>query len=192
LVQLVVDGQSPAGEMDYDDGRILWPWRQCDLLIIDDVDVGASQPSDNTPATPFHLVQPQDLVDALTTDGNPEPLEWLGHRRSVWVVGDPSNTVAWRRAIAGLMDVEEEEIMTVEPARMETKPLELTTMGRARRVAAEAIFKLGAMPYNIVERSMRAFGKEVVPRILRILDRDPPPTVRQPHRRCTPCEARSG
>ena len=34
------------------------------------------------------------------------------------------------------------------------------------------IFKLGAMPYDMVERSMTAFGEEVVPRIRRILDRD--------------------
>ena len=32
------------------------------------------------------------------------------------------------------------------------------------------IFKLGAMPYEIVERSMRAFGDEVMPRIRRVLD----------------------
>jgi alkanesulfonate monooxygenase SsuD/methylene tetrahydromethanopterin reductase-like flavin-dependent oxidoreductase (luciferase family) len=34
------------------------------------------------------------------------------------------------------------------------------------------IFKLGAMPYDMVERSMSAFGEEVVPRIRRVLDRD--------------------
>src|SRR5580693_9027602 len=34
------------------------------------------------------------------------------------------------------------------------------------------IFKLGAMPYDMVERSMRAFGEEVVPRIRCILDSD--------------------
>jgi len=34
------------------------------------------------------------------------------------------------------------------------------------------IFKLGAMPYDMVERSMSAFGDEVVPRIRSVLDRD--------------------
>ena len=33
------------------------------------------------------------------------------------------------------------------------------------------IFKLGAMPYDLVERSMRAFGEEVMPRIRGVLDR---------------------
>ena len=32
------------------------------------------------------------------------------------------------------------------------------------------IFKLGAMPYDMVERSMAAFGEEVVPRIRHLLD----------------------
>jgi hypothetical protein len=34
------------------------------------------------------------------------------------------------------------------------------------------IFKLAAMPYDMVERSMSAFGEKVVPRIRRVLDRD--------------------
>jgi hypothetical protein len=34
------------------------------------------------------------------------------------------------------------------------------------------IFKLGAMPYGIVERSMTLFGEEVMPRIRRVLDDD--------------------
>ncbi len=34
------------------------------------------------------------------------------------------------------------------------------------------IFKLGAMPYDMVERSMIAFGEEVVPRLRRGLDRE--------------------
>jgi alkanesulfonate monooxygenase SsuD/methylene tetrahydromethanopterin reductase-like flavin-dependent oxidoreductase (luciferase family) len=42
---------------------------------------------------------------------------------------------------------------------------ELDLMGLA------LIFKLGAMPYDMVERSMSAFGEEVVPRIRRVLGR---------------------
>jgi alkanesulfonate monooxygenase SsuD/methylene tetrahydromethanopterin reductase-like flavin-dependent oxidoreductase (luciferase family) len=34
------------------------------------------------------------------------------------------------------------------------------------------IFKLGAMPYDMLERSMTRFGEEVVPRIRHLLDRD--------------------
>jgi hypothetical protein len=34
------------------------------------------------------------------------------------------------------------------------------------------IFKLGPMPYDMVERSMTAFGDEVMPRIRDVLDRN--------------------
>lgn len=34
------------------------------------------------------------------------------------------------------------------------------------------IFKLGAMPYDMVERSMTLFGEEVVPRLRPVLDRE--------------------
>ena len=34
------------------------------------------------------------------------------------------------------------------------------------------IFKLGAMPYDRVERSMTLFGDEVIPKIRRVLDQD--------------------
>jgi hypothetical protein len=42
---------------------------------------------------------------------------------------------------------------------------ELDLMGLA------LIFKLGAMPYDMVERSMTLFGEEVMPRIRQVLDR---------------------
>ena len=34
------------------------------------------------------------------------------------------------------------------------------------------IFKLGAMPHDMVERSMTTFGEKVVPRIRHVLDRN--------------------
>jgi hypothetical protein len=34
------------------------------------------------------------------------------------------------------------------------------------------IFKLGTMPHDMVERSMTAFGEQVIPRIRRVLDHD--------------------
>jgi hypothetical protein len=123
LVQLAADTQRPTGEMDYDDGRVLWPWRQCELLIVDDVDAGASSPLGKVPAIPLHLVQPEALAQVLTEGGSTKPLDWLGRRRSVWVLGDPSNALKWRRVIAGLMAVEENAIMMVELTHVEpTKP----------------------------------------------------------------------
>jgi hypothetical protein len=46
------------------------------------------------------------------------------------------------------------------------------------------IVKLGAMPYDIVERSMTLFGEAARPRICRVLDEMLLPSARS-HRRCT-------
>jgi len=51
-------------------------------------------------------------------------------------------------------------------------------------MGAAMIFKLGAMPYDIVESSMMLFGEAVMPRIRRILDEMLLPSARS-HRRCT-------
>jgi alkanesulfonate monooxygenase SsuD/methylene tetrahydromethanopterin reductase-like flavin-dependent oxidoreductase (luciferase family) len=48
----------------------------------------------------------------------------------------------------------------------------LRIAGRLELMGLAMIFKLGAMPYDMVERSMTLFGEEVVPRIRPILDRD--------------------
>ncbi|HKO08959.1 MAG TPA: hypothetical protein VJ487_14705 [Alphaproteobacteria bacterium] len=114
LVQLVLADQSKGGDRDYDDGRVLWRWRDCDLLLIDDVDAGVSSPDVGVPGGSAHLIEPEVFVRALS-DGKPRPpLDWLGPRRSVWVLGDPSEAASWRRAIAGLMQVGERDIALVE------------------------------------------------------------------------------
>jgi alkanesulfonate monooxygenase SsuD/methylene tetrahydromethanopterin reductase-like flavin-dependent oxidoreductase (luciferase family) len=48
----------------------------------------------------------------------------------------------------------------------------LRLSGQLDLMGLAMIFKLGAMPYDMVERSMTAFGEEVVPRIRHVLDRD--------------------
>jgi alkanesulfonate monooxygenase SsuD/methylene tetrahydromethanopterin reductase-like flavin-dependent oxidoreductase (luciferase family) len=48
----------------------------------------------------------------------------------------------------------------------------LRIAGRLDLMGLAMIFKLGAMPYDMVERSMRLFGEEVVPRIRHLLDRN--------------------
>jgi hypothetical protein len=50
-------------------------------------------------------------------------------------------------------------------------------------VGVALIFKLGAMPYDMVERSTTAFGEHVVPRIRRVLNRDAADIPRLSHRR---------
>jgi hypothetical protein len=46
----------------------------------------------------------------------------------------------------------------------------LRIAGQLDLMGLAMIFKLGAMPYDMVERSMKLFGEEVVPRIRHILD----------------------
>jgi alkanesulfonate monooxygenase SsuD/methylene tetrahydromethanopterin reductase-like flavin-dependent oxidoreductase (luciferase family) len=48
----------------------------------------------------------------------------------------------------------------------------LRLAGQLDLMGLAMIFKLGAMPYDTVERSMTLFGDEVMPRIRRVLDRD--------------------
>jgi alkanesulfonate monooxygenase SsuD/methylene tetrahydromethanopterin reductase-like flavin-dependent oxidoreductase (luciferase family) len=48
----------------------------------------------------------------------------------------------------------------------------LRIAGQLEPMGLAMIFKLGAMPYDMVERSMTLFGEEVMPRIRPILDRD--------------------
>jgi len=48
----------------------------------------------------------------------------------------------------------------------------LRVAGQLDLMGLAMIFKLGAMPYDMVERSMTLFGDEVVPRIRHLLDRE--------------------
>ena len=48
----------------------------------------------------------------------------------------------------------------------------LRIAGQLDLIGLALVFKLGAMPYDMVERSMIRFGEEVVPRISAVLDRD--------------------
>jgi hypothetical protein len=53
------------------------------------------------------------------------------------------------------------------PERVADTILRLTS--RLDLMGLAMIFKLGAMPYDMVERSMSLFGEEVVPRIRQVL-----------------------
>lgn len=112
LMQLVAGPQDPLktveSEMEYNDGRLLWPMKECDLIIVDDVDNGIP-----TSAPPIvSAVRPQEFEAALKTR-NEQPLAWLGKKRSVWVLGNTSMVVEWKTTIADLLNVAENEIMTI-------------------------------------------------------------------------------
>jgi hypothetical protein len=110
LVQLAADPASmPPNQMEYDDGRVLWPWRQCKVIIVDDVDAGVATAG----GVEARLIQPDDFVKALTVSGA-DTLKWLGQERSVWVVGDLSGAEAWRTAISGVLGLKPEDVVVVE------------------------------------------------------------------------------
>ena len=108
LVQMVAAAGTVPPEMDYADGRVLWPWRQCELLIVDDVDAGVAAPG----KAATHLIEPAVLIEAIDGDGR-HPLSIFADRRTVWVIGDASNTDDWKAAIAKLLGIETSEILTV-------------------------------------------------------------------------------
>jgi hypothetical protein len=114
LMQLMTGPEDAAkivpSEMDYDDGRVLWPVAECDLVIVDDVDGGL--PTAAVPAV--SAIRPVEFAAALKTVGGPAPLAGLGGKRTVWVLGNTTAVGQWKTVIAGLMDVREDEIMTIE------------------------------------------------------------------------------
>jgi hypothetical protein len=118
LVQLAADAPNmPQTQMEYDDGRVLWPWRQCDLIIVDDVDAGVTTPE----GVQTHLIRPEDLAAALTIQG-PKSLYWLRERRSIWVIGNAAGAAAWKAAISGAVGLEEGEMLVVDLTPIPSQP----------------------------------------------------------------------
>jgi hypothetical protein len=114
LVQLAAGPAGDPAQMEYKDGRLLWPWKQCDLLVVDDVDAGVDNP---VTGTATHLVDPANFAAALGSGPTNRPLAWLADRRSVWILGDAKSAPAWQAAIAGMMNIPPGEIMIVELQR---------------------------------------------------------------------------
>jgi alkanesulfonate monooxygenase SsuD/methylene tetrahydromethanopterin reductase-like flavin-dependent oxidoreductase (luciferase family) len=88
----------------------------------------------------------------------------------------PDSYDFWRRQAPMLHAMSFEEILAHDmvllggPETVADAILRLTS--RLDLMGLALILKLGAMPYDMVERSMAAFGEEVVPRIRHLLDRD--------------------
>jgi hypothetical protein len=88
----------------------------------------------------------------------------------------PDSYDFWRRQAPMLHAMSFEEILANDmvllggPETVADAILRLA--GRLDLMGLALIFKLGAMPYDMVERSMTAFGEAVVPRIRHLLDHD--------------------
>jgi hypothetical protein len=122
LVQLLrsamPDEDGRPGDPDFDTGRILWPWDQSDMLIIDDVDVVSDvieRSKLDATAERQALEVRIDTLIAVTSRTNPEFLKTLKERRTVWVLCDADNpTLAkWQTKIAGIMGTGPADIRTL-------------------------------------------------------------------------------
>ena len=114
LVQLTTGDVGDVTDRTYEDGLVLWNWRTCDFLIVDDVDAGVHAPAGMPTVRSLHLIEPAILVDALSDANGQSMLTWLGAKRSAWVLGDTTDVPAWRAAIAGLIGVQQAAIGLVE------------------------------------------------------------------------------
>jgi alkanesulfonate monooxygenase SsuD/methylene tetrahydromethanopterin reductase-like flavin-dependent oxidoreductase (luciferase family) len=89
----------------------------------------------------------------------------------------PDSYDFWRRQAPMLHAMSFEEIVANDmlllgsPETVAAAILRLAS--RLDLMGLALIFKLGAMPYDMVERSMTAFGEAVVPRIRELIDKDP-------------------
>ncbi|HEY7990443.1 MAG TPA: hypothetical protein VID77_03550 [Stellaceae bacterium] len=114
LAQLLVGGEGTTdGDLTEEDGLVLWNWKTCDLLIVDDVDAGARPPGDKTDRSATHLIEPDVFAGAMIQAGGPTPLAEFASRRTVWVLGDGDAT-SWRNTIAALMGIPTEALARVE------------------------------------------------------------------------------
>jgi hypothetical protein len=116
LVELIVDDaprKSGAGDIEFVDGLNLWTLDKCDMVILDDVDVGVSKTREAAERLATNLINPDHLGKCLTQARGRSPLAWLGGRRSVWVIGDAAGREDWRKVIAGLLDVSPDAIGVV-------------------------------------------------------------------------------
>ncbi len=115
LAQLAAhqESRSPSTGMEYDDGRVLWPWTDSDLLIVDDADIGVTV-RDEKGAKPITLVKPERFAEKMKmTKDDLHPFAWLGSRRSVWVLGNEDRVGRWQRVIADLMGIDPCEIRII-------------------------------------------------------------------------------
>ncbi|MGH6980794.1 MAG: hypothetical protein ACREFC_06270, partial [Stellaceae bacterium] len=113
LAQLAVgnDGVT-SGDLTEEDGVVLWNWKECDLLIVDDVDAGARPSGDSPDKSAIHLIEPDVFAQAMMLAG-PTPLATFAARRTVWVLGD-GDASSWRTTIASLMGIPTEALARVE------------------------------------------------------------------------------
>jgi hypothetical protein len=111
LIELLAeDGthKSGADGVEFVNGLNLWTLDKCDMVIVDDVDVGVSKTRGDAERLSTHLISSDGLRDRLTQVRS--PLGWMRGRRSVWVIGDAAHQDAWRTVVADLLGLPPRDI----------------------------------------------------------------------------------
>lgn len=125
--------------LEEQDGRILWPWRNVDLLIVDDVDALLVEPPLPKPTTPTAAEatakRPGDqnalrkiVFNQLAIIG----IERFRTRRTVWVVSDPSEAEEWRDTIAEALGLPMKDDNALPVIRLERDEKALAALGKTR------------------------------------------------------------
>jgi alkanesulfonate monooxygenase SsuD/methylene tetrahydromethanopterin reductase-like flavin-dependent oxidoreductase (luciferase family) len=137
----------------------------------------------HTPAPRLYLMREIYVADSdarARVEAQPYLLQYweLWHRYTQFTRGGqlPDSYDFWRRQAPMLHAMNFDEIiannMVILGGGETVANAILELASQIELLGLALIFKLGAMPYDMVERSMSAFGEEVVPRIRRVLDRD--------------------
>jgi hypothetical protein len=125
-----------ADHAAFAEGLTVWKLEECDLLIIDDVDIGLTASTGDEEGHQTHLIHPERLAEALKKTGKPAPLAWLSGKRSVWVIGDASEEEAWRATIAQLIGgLAKDDIALVRLSAEQPAPLKRAEAPPSRAAA---------------------------------------------------------
>lgn len=149
----------------------------------------------HAPAPRLYLMREIYLADSdarARAEAEPYLLQYwdLWHRYTQFTRGGrlPDSYDFWRRQAPMLHAMSFDEIiandMVILGSPQTVANAILRIAGQLDLMGLAMIFKLGAMPYDRVERSMTLFGEQVMPRIGRVLERDAA-AARLPHRCCT-------
>jgi hypothetical protein len=78
----------------FQDGRVLWPYDDAELLIVDDLDGGIADAG---------VIDPQDMLAALRAAPGMQFFAKFANRRTVWIAGAADRAAAWRDVVTQLV-----------------------------------------------------------------------------------------
>ncbi|MFO0989686.1 MAG: hypothetical protein U1F37_20415 [Alphaproteobacteria bacterium] len=84
-------------------GRMLWRWPHCDLVMIDDVDVAIGAPARARGAKRNARTEGHDVREALKSSLSPDEQRALGAMRTVWLICDGDDEASWRDTLGAYL-----------------------------------------------------------------------------------------